>query len=111
MKNIISYILEHRTKDEVKIYYGNKEITPKRYIFDKESLDDFINYYKKNKTSEDFSNIRLCHMNNGVWKVLKGVCSISEYNMNEFIKKFNKIYKYDEFVELLENQNYLLILI
>lgn len=110
MKTLIEYILEYRTTDVMKIYFGSKEINPSIFIYDKESLDNFIQQYKNNKF--DDKELRLCKLNDNKWKVLKNVCKLNLLRMNdEFIVFGNKFFTYDDIIDKLQSGSYILIMI
>ena len=48
------------------IYFGDKEINPSIFMYDKESLDNFIQQYKDGMF--DDKELRLCKLNNKKWK-------------------------------------------
>lgn len=109
MKTLKNYIYESRTKDEIKIFFGKKEIIPQRYIYDNESLDDFIEYLKNNNLKDN--EIKFCHLRNNKWQVLKYNCYIDIYRkQDKFLKYNSKDYSYNDIIEKLKN-NYLIIVI
>ena len=107
----LKIFLEHRTTDEIKIYFGSKEIFPSKYAYDKESLDLFIDFYKKYENELSHQEIRLCKLNGNKWKVLKNICLFDFIKINnEFLTFGNKYYSYNELVDLLNTNKYILIL-
>ena len=110
MKSLIEYIFEHRTKDEVKIYFGDREINPSIYIYDKDSLDDLIQKYKSDLI-DNSKELRLCHLNKN-WKVLKNICIMDIGRLTDnFIKFGTKFFSYQDIIDKLESGNYILIMI
>jgi len=112
MKKFKEYINEHRTVDEVKIYQGNKEITPIQYVYDEKSLNDFIEFYKVNNKYFEGKVLKICHLNNNKWKTLKGEGSFELYRPNDnYYTQGKMVLSYQELVEYLNNGKYILILI
>ena len=116
MKDLVTYILEGRTINEIKIkdVASNKEIEPKMYAFDKNSLDKLIEKYKNNNEYWNDKSIHLTSVKNkSTWEI----DSTEEYKFkvyqqnDDFFYSDNNTFTYDDLIDMIENESKMIIVI
>ena len=106
--------LEHRTTDLIKFKceQTNKEINPFYYIYDKESLDNFINKYKLHKEQFKDSRYYFAVKNKNYWKVQTKVNYTFDVSrrIDKFLSSDKISYSYDDVISLIEDGDKMLVI-
>jgi len=116
MKNLITYILEGRSIDSVKLKceVSGKEIEPSLYAYDKESLDKLIDKIKHNDEYFKDKGIYLAKLKNkSSW-----ICYTTEefrvkiYNLdNDFFYSDDHSYSYQNILDMIESNETMVVVV
>lgn len=115
MKSLKQFIFEHRVKDEIviKCEQTKEEIDPEYVIYDKASLDDFIQKYKNDKDNWQNKQLYIIEQKGNDWIAkTKSALKIDIYRMVDSFLSSNDIkYSYNDIVDILEGGEKMLIVL
>lgn len=115
MKSLKEFILEHRTKDtiNIKCEQSGELIDPEITIYDKSSLDNFIQKYKNDKDNWQDKKLYIIEQKGNDWIAkTKTSLKIDIYRMTDsFLSSNDMKYSYDDIVDILENGEKMLIVL
>ncbi len=110
MKSLIQYIYEYRTIDEIKVYLGVNQIKPIRYVYDEESLNKFLDDYKKDLFKDN--KIYLCELKGNKWQIINEEC---KFDLNKPLDTFlivkDKEFNKQQLINDLENATYIIVIV
>lgn len=114
MKSLKQFIFEYKTKDEVyiKCEQTGEVIDPELTIYDKSSLDNFIQKYKNNKDNWQDKSLCLVQQKGNDWTArTKNALKIDIYRMTDsFLSSQKDKYSYNDVVDLLEQGEMLIVI-
>lgn len=115
MKSLTQFVFEYRVKNEISIKceQTKEEIDPDYVIYDKSSLDEFIQKYKNNKEVYDDKIFFFIEQKGNDWLAkTKTEYHIDVYRMTDkFLSSDKQSYSYDDLLSILENGDKMIIIV